>query len=66
MLDFMKIEALMSEAAAIKDELKREVEKVVEARGDKSLAPWAAARAKGFLLSRDRVNSEVHSLPRPG
>jgi NTE family protein len=32
-LDFMKIEALMSETAAIKDELKREVERVVEGWG---------------------------------
>jgi hypothetical protein len=32
-LDFMKIEALMTETAAIKDELKREVERVVEGWG---------------------------------
>lgn len=31
-LDFLKIEALMSETAGIKDQLKREVERVVEAR----------------------------------
>ena len=31
-LDFMKIDAMMSETAAIKDELKREIEKAVEAR----------------------------------
>lgn len=31
-LDFLKIEALMSETAGIKDQLKREVERVIEAR----------------------------------
>ena len=31
-LDFMKIDAMMSETVAIKDELKREIEKAVEAR----------------------------------
>ncbi|MEO5759590.1 MAG: patatin-like phospholipase family protein [Mesorhizobium sp.] len=31
-LDFMKIDALMTETVAIKDELKREIEKAVEAR----------------------------------
>ncbi len=31
-LDFMKIDAMMSETAAIKDELKREIEMAVEAR----------------------------------
>lgn len=31
-LDFMKIDALMAETVAIKDELKREIEKAVEAR----------------------------------
>ncbi|WP_352792794.1 hypothetical protein [Mesorhizobium sp. M0243] len=36
MLDFLKIEAMMSETVDIKDELKRQVEKVVEARGGKS------------------------------
>ncbi|KRB31793.1 MULTISPECIES: patatin-like phospholipase family protein [Mesorhizobium] len=34
-LDFLKIDALMSETADIKDQLKREVERVVEARGGK-------------------------------
>jgi NTE family protein len=32
-LDFMKIDALLAETADIKDELKREIEKAVEARG---------------------------------
>jgi NTE family protein len=31
-LDFMKMDALMSETVDIKDELKREVERVIEAR----------------------------------
>ena len=31
-LDFLKIDALMSETADIKDQLKREVERVIEAR----------------------------------
>jgi NTE family protein len=34
-LDFLKIDALMNETADIKDELKRQVEKVLEARGGK-------------------------------
>ncbi|TGW06543.1 patatin-like phospholipase family protein, partial [Mesorhizobium sp. M2D.F.Ca.ET.145.01.1.1] len=34
-LDFLKIDALMNETADIKDRLKREVEKVVEARRGK-------------------------------
>jgi NTE family protein len=39
-LDFMKIDAMLAETAAIKDELKREIEKAVEGRGG------AAARAR--------------------
>jgi len=35
-LDFMKIDTLMAETAEIKDELKREIEKAVEARAGKS------------------------------
>ena len=34
-LDFLKIDALMNETADIKDELKRQGEKAVEARGGK-------------------------------
>ncbi len=35
-LDFMKIDALMSETVDIKDELKREIEKAVQARGKRA------------------------------
>ena len=34
-LDFLKIDALMNETVDIKDELKRQVEKVLEARSSK-------------------------------
>ncbi|CAN7518247.1 patatin-like phospholipase family protein [Mesorhizobium amorphae] len=45
-LDFMKIDALMNETVDIKDELKREIEKVVEARSrdDKPKSTRRAAR----------------------
>ncbi|WP_172374051.1 patatin-like phospholipase family protein [Mesorhizobium sp. NZP2234] len=42
-LDFLKIDALMSETADIKDQLKREVERVVEARGGRQEGGWVRA-----------------------
>jgi NTE family protein len=38
-LDFLKIDALMSETADIKDQLKRELERVVEAREKRAIRP---------------------------
>ena len=42
-LDFMKIDTLMAETEAIKDELKREIEKAVESRAGKSKRGKGAA-----------------------